>query len=516
LEGTTLLLLVLVLHSTTTVQGKPKDDHNPAVVIPREKYPELEGKIPGLQNGMYRSPHDGKLKKVKSISKIISDSSDSSSYHSSADLDDLAEAEKSGSAKPYGSEVDKSEKYGGGLDGGKDGSSTDSESGDKYGGGSGGPDGKTILDMKKVKKMDKIKSSMDIDEDLALEMKREAEAAAGSAAYPSGKESVSDPYETEKDSKPSSNGDLQAQVDRILKMFNASSLDDIVEVKPITNIEKLDSDSDIGPSYKNSDIGSSYKGPSSYLDDSREIPGSYLDDLDSYSVPRSSGYEKLNSGYEESELSPGSEYGLVSGDLGRENNEVEKLELRLKKIINNIEKEEDLLKKEGNLIDVLRNMLAVQEDKIRKIKQLIEDHRNKHIDHKKNIRILYDDAGKVKELIREHLDKLKEVAANVRDNEIKKLESGPEYKVPREYGSKISAKSYKPSYDDNLEESELTSSLYGSRGSVKLPPHVKGQKIRSMRKIKSITDLTEEQALRLKKLQEERNAKRGYSRFRRF
>merc|ERR1712243_254213 len=212
LEGTTLLLLVLVLHSTTTVQGKPKDDHNPAVVIPREKYPELEGKIPGLQNGMYRSPHDGKLKKVKSISKIISDSSDSSSYHSSADLDDLAEAEKSGSAKPYGSDVDKSEKYGGGLDGGKDSSSTNSESGDKYGGGSGGPDGKTILDMKKVKKMDKIKSSMDIDEDLALEMKREAEAAAGSAAYPSGKESVSDPYETEKDSKPSSNGDLQAQV----------------------------------------------------------------------------------------------------------------------------------------------------------------------------------------------------------------------------------------------------------------------------------------------------------------
>merc|ERR1712133_55355 len=123
----------------------------------------------------------------------MGDSSDSSSYHSSADLDDLAEAEKSGSAKPYGSEVDKSEKYGGGLDGGKDSSSTDSESGDKYGGGSGGPDGKTILDMKKVKKMDKIKSSMDIDEDLALEMKREAEAAAGSAAYPSGKESVSDP-----------------------------------------------------------------------------------------------------------------------------------------------------------------------------------------------------------------------------------------------------------------------------------------------------------------------------------
>merc|ERR1719318_1393247 len=41
-------------------------------VVPKEKYTELEEKIPGLngKDGLYKSPADGEWKKVKSISKV--------------------------------------------------------------------------------------------------------------------------------------------------------------------------------------------------------------------------------------------------------------------------------------------------------------------------------------------------------------------------------------------------------------------------------------------------------------
>ena len=144
---------------------------------------------------MYKSPKDGKWKKVKSISRVPSTGNEE------AEDAPVGEAEK-----PK----------------------------------------KKVKSVKKVKKMKKIKQSVDIDEDLALKMKAEAESGKTNEA-----EAPEEPVEAGETAaelqepeliEPAGEtvtADLQAKIDRVLKMFNASDLDDIVKVTPIESLEKL-------------------------------------------------------------------------------------------------------------------------------------------------------------------------------------------------------------------------------------------------------------------------------------
>ena len=156
------------------------------------QFHELEEKIPGLKDGMYKSPKDGKWKKVKSISRVPSTGNEE------AEDAPVGEAEK-----PK----------------------------------------KKVKSVKKVKKMKKIIKSVDIDEDLALKMKAEAESGKTNEA-----EAPVEPAETAAELQEPEliepagetvTADLQAKIDRVLKMFNASDLDDIVKVTPIESLEKL-------------------------------------------------------------------------------------------------------------------------------------------------------------------------------------------------------------------------------------------------------------------------------------
>ena len=108
---------------------------------------------------------------------------------------------------------------------------------------------KKVKAMKKLKSVKKIKNIIDIDDDLALKMKKEVEE--GDRPKPS--HTGSHPMLRESGEEVASDGeaephqgevgpDVQAKIDRILKMFNASSLDDIIEVTPIKSIQEVDPD----------------------------------------------------------------------------------------------------------------------------------------------------------------------------------------------------------------------------------------------------------------------------------
>ena len=88
-----------------------------------------------------------------------------------------------------------------------------------------------VKGMKKLKSVKKIKDIIDIDDDLALKMKKEVEEGGEYEAQAQGGK-----YEAQGEVDP----DVQAKIDRILKMFNASSLDDIIEVTPIKSIQEVD------------------------------------------------------------------------------------------------------------------------------------------------------------------------------------------------------------------------------------------------------------------------------------
>ena len=98
-----------------------------------------------------------------------------------------------------------------------------------------------VKGMTKLKSVKKVKSIMDIDDDLALKMKKEVEEG---DTPPSSEEEVISGEKTDGESEtPGEVGpDVQAKIDRILKMFNASSLDDIIEVTPIKSIQEVDPD----------------------------------------------------------------------------------------------------------------------------------------------------------------------------------------------------------------------------------------------------------------------------------
>ena len=98
-----------------------------------------------------------------------------------------------------------------------------------------------VKGMTKLKSVKKIKNIIDIDDDLALKMKKEVEEG---TSPESGEVVLGGESEPHGEAEPHGEvgPDVQAKIDRILKMFNASSLDDIIEVTPIKSIQEVDPD----------------------------------------------------------------------------------------------------------------------------------------------------------------------------------------------------------------------------------------------------------------------------------
>ena len=101
-----------------------------------------------------------------------------------------------------------------------------------------------VKGMKKLKSVKKIKNIIDIDDDLALKMKKEVEEGNQPKKSHEGGDLIVQGGEAHGEAEPHGDvgPDVQAKIDRILKMFNASSLDDIIEVTPIKSIQEVDPD----------------------------------------------------------------------------------------------------------------------------------------------------------------------------------------------------------------------------------------------------------------------------------
>jgi len=125
-DGDDSLHSLLASSSETSPEGE---------VVPKEKYTELEDKIPGLKDGMFKSPADGEWKKVKSISKVPN-----KKYNKLEGVN--RDIQESAETKTEFGETDKMRK---------------------------------VKGMKKLKSVKKIKNIIDIDDDLALKMKKEVE-----------------------------------------------------------------------------------------------------------------------------------------------------------------------------------------------------------------------------------------------------------------------------------------------------------------------------------------------------
>merc|ERR1719222_1609375 len=356
-----------------------------------------------------------------------------------------------------------------------------------------------VKGMTKLKSVKKVKSIMDIDDDLALAMKKEVEegeevgnpdihgASPGGDLPSSSEEEVISGEKTDGEAEPHGEvgPDVQAKIDRILKMFNASSLDDIIEVTPIKSIQEVDPD---------------------------ELP--------IHNIPDDRGWAPVGSAedgesVEEDAASPGHsnfapyENGKPSGlALEKENYVIKHAEEKLNSEVGQLQTETAALGKERALQAILKKMLAVQVDKVAKLKELIEDHKEKELSTQEAVNHLRQLVKKETHKIEDHLEALKNIADKVRDEEMDRINrlsplmseeetmSG-EMSDELPLSGKLSGES--PEIDFGLNELKIGRPIKSANRIKSM------KKIKNMKKIKSITDLTEEQAERLKKWQRARS-----------
>ena len=198
-----------------------------------------------------------------------------------------------------------------------------------------------LQDVQKIKNIEKIKKITPIDEDLALEMKEEIKK--GSKLLNTVKNRIK---EDEKGS--SSNKVLSRKVERILKLFNVSDLDDIVEVMEVDD----ETQSELG-------------------------------------------------------LNTGSDYQDDNEMLARQNHLINVMDADIEAILLQIATNSQLLSKERDLIIGLSKMLTATMEKVRSIKLVMMEHMKKAGVFKEVIDSLYTKLKDVQANKIKYLQKLK-------------------------------------------------------------------------------------------------------------
>lgn len=253
---------------------------------------------------------------------------------------------------------------------------------------------------------------------------------------------------------------LENQVDRILKMFNATSLDDILSATPIQN----------------------------------ERPPS---------GPRPAepeGTIKVPSGYHPS-------VGAVAGqaELDRENMRVRDLEGGMEGKVNRLQRDAAELERAREMQEVLAKMLRVQLDKVDKIKELIEEYKAKEISLMQSVKGESEGIEEAKGNVLKHLDTLRLLANNVRDQEMERLNKYTNPILPQVLANYPESDRPPITAQANyLDKPNMEIGEY-PRLFDKMTKINSMKKINSIKKIKSMTGLTNEQAKRLLGWQKERD-----------
>ena len=156
-----------------------------------------------------------------------------------------------------------------------------------------------------------------------------------------------------------------------------------------------------------------------------------------------------------------------------------------------MQKETGVLEKEQALQTILKKMLAVQEDKVTKLKELIADHHEKEISIVEAVDQLNQQIGEGKKEIENHLDSLKNIAEKVRSDEIAKInrftdtfmDAGRSLPESGEQAAEAELEKYKK--EDGSEVDFLSEKL--DRPILSADKIKSMRRIKSMKKIKSIT-----------------------------
>ena len=154
--------------------------------------------------------------------------------------------------------------------------------------------------------------------------------------------------------------------------------------------------------------------------------------------------------------------------------------------VEELEKETGVLGKERALQGILKKMLIVQEDKVAKLKELIEDHKEKEISTQDTVTKLEQLVEEGKQKIKDHLDALKNIADKVRGEEMEKIN-----RFTKTYTSHAESQMNLPISGELSEESseiDFDSNKLNIGRPIKSANRIKSmKKIKSVKKIKSIT-----------------------------
>jgi len=348
----------------------------------------------------------------------------------------------------------------------------------KIGGGGAGEALEKVLNIedvesiKKIKDIKKVKNIMKIDEDLAEKIKKEV---AEGGSIP------------ETDSEPGLNveddPDLVEKVKRVLKMFNASDLDDIVKVVPIKSMKKITPGMEdyvpiMDPSM---DTGNENEGPPEYEPNFSLPESNYVPNIPIMSEKR------------------------YSGNFEAENEAIRVLEDKIDAISANLMTNQMQLQRERALQRVLERMFDYQKEKLRMIKEVMQDHMAKEMELARTGQGINE---MLKSAEREKIRRLKNLQG-LAERHIGEIERDMPSALDFDDGSKINPFEVNPTLTDPYgltgEGDVIKQQYIDSNKYDKLPL----KKVKSIKKIKSILKLTPEQAERLKSWQLEREEKTG-------
>lgn len=362
---------------------------------------------------------------------------------------------------------------------------------------------KDVKDVTNIKEIKKIKSITPIDTDLALQMKQEIEK--GKNLLSTFNEKIAE-ADTIPDSELSNN-DLLDKVERILKLFNVDDLDDIVDVVKIK-------DSDSG--------GISEEDASNVIDQ-----GYSIEDGQPAIVIDNSALNLLDSGAESDILNTEDDTDEI---FEVENEIIRSIERKIKDILGKISDKKEILAKSKSMIVALTKMLVAEMRKIKTIEGVLEDHNKKIEEAQGDIKDLYSDLKDLQERKINHINKLQEAAQNkesesesllqrIQDQASKigslgplkingALVSDPEsIDIPdislEDLGKSVDVSESEDSFNIGRRNRDSHSLKEIDRSKYNAYPL---KKILSMKKIKSLTELSDEQAEKLLGLQAKRTS----------
>jgi len=304
---------------------------------------------------------------------------------------------------------------------------------------------KNVADFQNFKVLKKIKSLTPIDDDLAIKIKEEI--SEGKSLLNTVNNKLNDANKEEM-----SHEELKKKVDRILDLFNISDLDEIVNVRQVGAEESSNRDG-IGGEEKFQDLG-------------RERPDARDEDM---------------------------KFNLMS-------TEIHSLDKLLEKLLSEVKKKKDDYETEKRATVALAKLLKAQSKKLKLIQQTLSKHSDNAVTAHKEIAKLFDRIRELQVEKIESLDKLRSMAENKENEELELIRNSKSQ-------SELDSSEFEEEENKNLdllhfseeEEDESRKKIDSSKYNV-----YPLKKILSMKKIKSIVELTDEQARRLKKMQNQK------------